>query len=168
MPNKRIVITGVGALSPNGVGRENYFAALKEGRSGVRTITQFDASSLPSRVAGEVDFDPTLERYARVDRQGVVTLHRVADASEIVHFEDLGPAEALARLEFSPDGQFLALARYDHRFQVWKLAGPEPVVLMPEQLSTMAPVFSRRPISVYGMLIRPGAAGGNHRLERCP
>src|SRR6202008_4614751 len=60
MPNQRIVITGVGALSPNGVGRENYFAALKEGRSGVRTITQFDASALPSRVAGEVDFDPTL------------------------------------------------------------------------------------------------------------
>ena len=60
MHNQRIVITGIGALSPNGVGRENYFAALKEGRSGIRTITQFDASSLPSRIAGEVDFDPTL------------------------------------------------------------------------------------------------------------
>src|SRR5207302_3428522 len=60
MPNQRIVITGIGALSPNGVGRENYFEALKAGRSGIRTITQFDASALPSRVAGEVDFDPTL------------------------------------------------------------------------------------------------------------
>jgi 3-oxoacyl-[acyl-carrier-protein] synthase II len=60
MPNHRIVITGIGALSPNGVGREAYFAALKEGRSGVRAITQFDASSLPARIAGEVDFDPTL------------------------------------------------------------------------------------------------------------
>src|SRR3954468_3895555 len=60
MPNQRIVITGVGALSPNGVGRENYFDALKAGRSGIRTITQFDASALPSRVAGEVDFDPAL------------------------------------------------------------------------------------------------------------
>ncbi|MEA2489765.1 MAG: 3-oxoacyl-[acyl-carrier-protein] synthase [Acidobacteriota bacterium] len=56
----RIVITGIGALSPNGVGRENYFAALAAGRSGVRTITQFDPSSLPARIAGEVDFDPTL------------------------------------------------------------------------------------------------------------
>jgi 3-oxoacyl-[acyl-carrier-protein] synthase II len=60
MHNQRVVITGVGALSPNGVGRETYFEALKEGRSGIRTITQFDASSLPSRIAGEVDFDPTL------------------------------------------------------------------------------------------------------------
>jgi len=60
MHNQRVVITGVGALSPNGVGRETYFDALKEGRSGIRTITQFDASPLPSRIAGEVDFDPTL------------------------------------------------------------------------------------------------------------
>ncbi|HEX7833686.1 MAG TPA: beta-ketoacyl synthase N-terminal-like domain-containing protein, partial [Thermoanaerobaculia bacterium] len=59
MRNSRIVITGVGALSPNGVGRENYFAASKEGRSGVRTITHFDPGSLPCRIAGEVDFDPT-------------------------------------------------------------------------------------------------------------
>jgi 3-oxoacyl-[acyl-carrier-protein] synthase II len=56
----RIVITGIGALSPNGVGRENYFAALAAGRSGVRTITHFDPSSLPARIAGEVDFDPSL------------------------------------------------------------------------------------------------------------
>lgn len=57
--NERIVITGVGAISPNGIGRENYFAATKEGRSGVRAITQFDPGSLPCRIAGEVDFDPT-------------------------------------------------------------------------------------------------------------
>src|SRR5438046_1606614 len=57
----RIVITGVGALSPNGVGRERYFESLVAGRSGIRGITQFDASSLPCRVAGEVngEFDPT-------------------------------------------------------------------------------------------------------------
>ena len=57
----RIVITGVGALSPNGVGRERYFDAVASGRSGIRPITQFDASSLPCRVAGEVngEFDPS-------------------------------------------------------------------------------------------------------------
>src|SRR6185436_11486619 len=53
-----IVITGVGALSPNGIGREPYFAAMAGGRSGIRTITQFDPGSLPCRIAGEVDFDP--------------------------------------------------------------------------------------------------------------
>jgi len=59
MTNSRIVITGVGALSPNGVGREAYFAASKAGRSGVRVISQFDAAALPARIAGEVDFDPS-------------------------------------------------------------------------------------------------------------
>ncbi|HEX8172922.1 MAG TPA: beta-ketoacyl-[acyl-carrier-protein] synthase family protein [Thermoanaerobaculia bacterium] len=59
MTNERIVITGIGALSPNGIGRERYFEATALGRSGVRAITQFDASSLPCRIAGEVDFDPS-------------------------------------------------------------------------------------------------------------
>ena len=54
----RIVISGIGALSPNGIGRESFFSAVASGRSGIRAITQFDASSLPCRIAGEVDFDP--------------------------------------------------------------------------------------------------------------
>ncbi|HEX6088140.1 MAG TPA: beta-ketoacyl-[acyl-carrier-protein] synthase family protein [Thermoanaerobaculia bacterium] len=54
-----IVISGAGVLSPNGAGRENYFSATIAGRSGVRTITHFDPGSLPCRIAGEVDFDPT-------------------------------------------------------------------------------------------------------------
>src|SRR5687768_8383161 len=58
MTSERIVITGIGVLSPNGEGREAYFDAVKQGRSGIRAITQFDASSLPCRIAGEVDFDP--------------------------------------------------------------------------------------------------------------
>jgi len=59
MNDGRIVITGIGVLSPNGTDRESYFSALKEGRSGIRVITQFDPSALPCRIAGEVDFDPT-------------------------------------------------------------------------------------------------------------
>jgi len=59
MKNDAIVITGVGALSPNGGDRESYFAATAEGRSGIRSITLFDSEALPCRIAGEVDFDPT-------------------------------------------------------------------------------------------------------------
>ncbi len=58
MNGSRIVVSGIGVLSPNGLGREKYFKALANGQSGIRTITQFDASSLPCRIAGEVDFDP--------------------------------------------------------------------------------------------------------------
>ncbi|HSP15785.1 MAG TPA: beta-ketoacyl-[acyl-carrier-protein] synthase family protein [Thermoanaerobaculia bacterium] len=59
MNQERIVISGLGVMSPNGIGRESYFQSLASGRSGVRQITHFDASDLPCRVAGEVDFDPT-------------------------------------------------------------------------------------------------------------
>lgn len=55
----RIVITGVGVLSPNGLGREAYFDATARGVSGLGPITAFDASSLAARVAGELKgFDP--------------------------------------------------------------------------------------------------------------
>jgi beta-ketoacyl-acyl-carrier-protein synthase II len=59
MEKKRVVITGIGVVAPNGVGIENFWDSLVHGRSGVRKITYFDASSYPSQVAGEVkDFNP--------------------------------------------------------------------------------------------------------------
>jgi beta-ketoacyl-acyl-carrier-protein synthase II len=56
---RRVVITGLGVVAPNGVGKENFWDACISGRSGIRHVTHFDASPLPTRVAGEVaDFDP--------------------------------------------------------------------------------------------------------------
>jgi 3-oxoacyl-[acyl-carrier-protein] synthase II len=55
---RRIVVTGIGAVSPNGIGRENFWQATRTGRSGVRAITRFDASGFAVKIAGEVpDFD---------------------------------------------------------------------------------------------------------------
>jgi 3-oxoacyl-[acyl-carrier-protein] synthase II len=55
---RRVVFTGIGAVSPNGVGRENFWEATRNGVSGVRRITRFDASQHAVQVAGEVtDFD---------------------------------------------------------------------------------------------------------------
>src|SRR5262249_46730826 len=56
---RRAVITGIGCVSPIGVGREQFWQSVREGRSGIGPITRFDASDLPVRIAGEVkDFDP--------------------------------------------------------------------------------------------------------------
>jgi len=53
------VITGLGAVTPLGVGVPQTWKALTAGVSGIGTITRFDASSYPSQIAGEVkDFDP--------------------------------------------------------------------------------------------------------------
>src|SRR5919198_3586097 len=55
---RRVVITGIGAVSPNGVGREAFWAATRNGQSGVRRITRFDPAGSPVQIAGEVvDFD---------------------------------------------------------------------------------------------------------------
>jgi 3-oxoacyl-[acyl-carrier-protein] synthase II len=58
---RRVVVTGIGAVSPNGIGRENFWAATKLGTSGVGRITRFDASSHAVQIAGEVTgFDETV------------------------------------------------------------------------------------------------------------
>lgn len=54
MNDQRIVITGVGAISPSGIGRERYFHSLAHGHSGISNISFFDASELTCRVAGEI------------------------------------------------------------------------------------------------------------------
>jgi len=56
---RRVVVTGVGALTPLGLTLEETWEGLLAGRSGVGPITQFDASDLPVRIAGELkNFDP--------------------------------------------------------------------------------------------------------------
>jgi 3-oxoacyl-[acyl-carrier-protein] synthase II len=55
---RRVVVTGLGVVAPNGVGREAFWRACVEGRSGVGPIRSFDASGHPVRVAAEVpEFD---------------------------------------------------------------------------------------------------------------
>src|SRR5436309_658946 len=51
---RRVVITGLGVVAPNGVGKEDFWNACISGHSGIRHITRFDASSLTTRIAGEV------------------------------------------------------------------------------------------------------------------
>jgi 3-oxoacyl-[acyl-carrier-protein] synthase II len=56
---RRVVITGVGAVTPLGIGVEKSWEALREGKSGIGPVTRFDASDFRTRVAGEVKgFDP--------------------------------------------------------------------------------------------------------------
>ena len=55
---RRVVITGMGCVTPLGVGREAFWSSLIAGKSGVRRIEAFDASSSPVKIAAEVpDFD---------------------------------------------------------------------------------------------------------------
>ncbi len=60
MSKRRVVVTGLGILSPVGNDVDTAWDNIRSGRSGIGAITHFDASSFPTRIAGEVrDFDPT-------------------------------------------------------------------------------------------------------------
>ncbi|HEX6508794.1 MAG TPA: beta-ketoacyl synthase N-terminal-like domain-containing protein, partial [Chloroflexota bacterium] len=57
--SRRVVVTGMGCLSPLGNDLESTWEGVREGRSGIGPVTRFDASALPTHFAGEVkDFDP--------------------------------------------------------------------------------------------------------------
>ena len=57
--SRRVVVTGVGLVSPLGIGTEETWRAIRAGKNGIARITQFDASAFACQIAGEVkDFDP--------------------------------------------------------------------------------------------------------------
>jgi WD40 repeat protein/serine/threonine protein kinase len=75
-----------------------------------------------------VDFDGGLERYARVDRSGSVSIRGVAGDENIYRLPGMGPG---ATCHFRNDGQFLAVC-FLGRLQVWKLTGPQPLLVLEE------------------------------------
>ncbi len=59
MQRRRVVITGLGIISPIGIGVEKFWKSLLEGKSGIRPITHFDASQFDCQICGDVpDFNP--------------------------------------------------------------------------------------------------------------
>ena len=67
---RRVVITGVGAVTPVGNTAEEFWAALIQGKSGIGPITRFDATPLPTRIAGELKgFDPLRYMDKKDDRK---------------------------------------------------------------------------------------------------
>jgi 3-oxoacyl-[acyl-carrier-protein] synthase II len=85
---RRVVVTGIGCVSPLGIGVDETWKGIVEGRSGITRITKFDASNLPSQIAGEVknfkpqDFMPE-KLVSRVD-----TFIQYAIASARMALED--------------------------------------------------------------------------------
>jgi 3-oxoacyl-[acyl-carrier-protein] synthase II len=59
--NRKVVVTGMGVISPIGKSVEEYSAALKAGKNGIGKITQFDTTGFDATIAGEVkDFEHTV------------------------------------------------------------------------------------------------------------
>ena len=64
---RRVVVTGLGAISPNGIGKKKFWENTCSGISGIERISSFDPTGLSCQIAGEVqDFDP-LEYFSKTD-----------------------------------------------------------------------------------------------------
>ncbi|MEU2506386.1 beta-ketoacyl-[acyl-carrier-protein] synthase family protein [Streptomyces sp. NPDC007863] len=98
MTGRRVVITGIEVLAPGGVGRENFWNLLSEGRTATRGITFFDPAPYRSKVAAEMDFDPeahglTPHEIRRMDRaaQFAVVAARGAVADSGIELQAYDP-----------------------------------------------------------------------------
>ncbi|HNQ21969.1 MAG TPA: beta-ketoacyl-ACP synthase II [Phycisphaerae bacterium] len=94
MTERRVVVTGMGAVTPLGCCVDAFWDALVSGRSGVATITRFDPTGFPVRIAGECrTFDPS----ATIDSKTLKRLDR------FVQFALVSCREAVASSGFSAD-----------------------------------------------------------------
>jgi 3-oxoacyl-[acyl-carrier-protein] synthase II len=93
---RRVVITGMGVVAPNGIGINNFWDSLVHGRSGIKPVQQFEVSSYPSKIAGEVEeFDPknyinhkNARRMDRFSQFGVVC-SKMALLDSNIHLEQI-------------------------------------------------------------------------------
>jgi 3-oxoacyl-[acyl-carrier-protein] synthase II len=139
---RRVVVTGMGPLAPNGVGRQAFHQAQLEGRSGVGLVTQFDASMLPSRIAGEVKVN--IEDY--IDRREARRLDRFVQLGMIagqLAAEDAGLD--FERLDRTRIGTLVGsgiggMSTLENNARVWIERGPNRIspFFIPMMIANMA------------------------------
>ena len=106
MADRRVVVTGLGVVTAVGVGAEEYWTALCEGRSGVKPISRFDASGFSSRVGGELADFSARKYVPRSYRKSVKVMARdieIAVAAADLSFRHAGITTRAADAEMDID-----------------------------------------------------------------
>jgi len=96
---RRVVVTGVGVVSPNGIGADAYQASLQQGCSGVNKISSFDAGALSCRVAGAV---------RNLEAESFLSAKDIQRTGRAVHLAIAAAQEALRRAKVCPATMSLA------------------------------------------------------------
>lgn len=168
---KRVVITGLGAITPIGIGKENFWNALIEGKSGIGYITRFDTTKFDTKIGAEIkDFDPTdyinkkeAKRMDRFTQYAVAATKLALDDSKI----------DLDRINLDKVGVVVGagiggMETLETEFTKMKDRGPGRVspFFIPMMISNMAPgqismVFGFRGST---MAITTACASGTHAL----
>jgi 3-oxoacyl-[acyl-carrier-protein] synthase II len=100
---RRVVVTGIGLVTPLGVGAESVWKQLIEGRSGIRAIQSFDVSDLPAKVAGQVPRGETASGAFNADDWVPPKEQRKMD--EFIVFALAAADQAVADAGWKPQGE---------------------------------------------------------------
>ena len=171
MNKVRVVITGIGAITPIGTGKEAYWEALSQGRSGISEITSFDTSEFSNHRGGEVrDFYP--KKYIDTSKLGKIgRASQYAIATTKMALEDAGieiDGSFKERIGISLGttmGETQVLEQID---RVWAKSGDEVVesswiAQLPTNLLASNPAFEfglKGPV----MLLPAACAAGNYAI----
>ncbi|MDR1965235.1 MAG: beta-ketoacyl-ACP synthase II [Synergistaceae bacterium] len=143
---KRVVITGLGVVSPIGCGRDDYWRALREGRNGVDKISLFDTEGHTAKIAAEVkgfDVEPWLDKKEarKTDR----VIHFVVPAADMA-IKDAGLD--LGRLDLNRFGVYIGsgeggITTTHDNYDILKEKGPSRIspFFVPMMLSNMPAAY---------------------------
>jgi 3-oxoacyl-[acyl-carrier-protein] synthase II len=141
---RRVVVTGVGAVSPCGATTELTWRGVLEGRSGIRRIQAFDASQHPAQIAGEcIDFDP----HTYIEKK------RVREGARFIHFAIGAAQQAVDAAGFAPNDEekervgtyfgvgLLGLEQIEKQHSTLLEKGPRKIspYFIPATISNLAP-----------------------------
>jgi len=130
MKSRRVVVTGMGAVSVLGTGLRPFWEGLLAGRSGIRRITQFDASSLPCQIAGEVPDFNAEDFMERKEARRVPRSAQMAVAAARMAVTDANLPEPLSDPERAGVAFGTAFGGFDHAdegIQILRTRGYERV-----------------------------------------
>jgi 3-oxoacyl-[acyl-carrier-protein] synthase II len=104
---RRVVVTGLGVVSPLGVGTAHNFRELVEGRSGIRALVSFDVSDLPCKIAGQVPRVSAsgLPSPAAFDPERVASKQEARRYEDFILFALCAADEALAESGWRPESE---------------------------------------------------------------
>lgn len=155
MSRRRIVITGLGAITPLGSSVAEYWDGLARGESGIRRITQFDAGLYPCQIAGEIpDFEPDnymdRKEARRVPRFGQIALAAAVQAVKDAGLPDSMPEPERAGVVFGT--AMGGIDRVDEGIQVLREQGYDRLnpFVIPSSIPNLAAFLIARRFQCLG------------------
>jgi 3-oxoacyl-[acyl-carrier-protein] synthase II len=168
---ERVYITGVGVVSSVGLGRAAFFESLQQGKSGITTVSSFDATPLGRTMAGEVKSFRASDHLSAAEekRMGRCSAMSLAAARMAVTESGIKPEQLkgvrTAVVVGTTMGEADVIADLDH---AWIAGGAGAVsrTLLPKYGSTLLPIHVARALGTTGMVMTlPGAcAAGNYAI----